>query len=103
MLLRFSLILCFLSFLFFSCQNKSASKEINSKHLYDKECSICHGTEGIPSIKNAKNLQKSTITESEIKQIILKGSLQMGMPSFENRLKISEVDSLVAYVKSLRK
>ncbi len=89
--------------MFFSCQNKSASKKIDSKHLYDRECSICHGTEGVPSFKNAKNLQKSTLTDSEIKQIILKGSLQMGMPSYENRLKISEIDSLISFVKSLRK
>jgi len=70
------------------------------KVIYQKKCARCHGKDGSKGAFGAKNLQTSTMDDEAIKQIILNG--KRVMPAYKTKLSLEEIESVSAYVKSLR-
>jgi cytochrome c6 len=72
------------------------------KELFYNQCSSCHGMDGKLGNSGAKDLSKSKLTESQIKYILNEG--KGAMPAQIQLIsKPSEMDSVVEFVKTLRK
>ncbi len=80
---------------FFTYQNTSG------KILYEKKCARCHGVDGTKGFLFEKDLQKSTLPDSLIIQIISNG--KRIMPSFKKKLTAAQINEIASYVKTLRK
>lgn len=87
----------------------SNSKQSGSE-LYARHCASCHGTEGrgetekgrefdVPNIADAKWQKRHS--NAKISKKIQKGG--GGMPAFAKKLSQAEINSLVAYVRTLKK
>ncbi len=82
--------------------------------IYNKRCSICHGTTGngkgriAEAMKAPKptNLIQSKLSDVDLKQIISKGGISVsrssGMPPWKNELSSIELDSVIKYIKTFR-
>ena len=87
-----------------------AQNTSDAASLFEKNCAKCHGKDG-----RAKTLRGRTVgarnltdakwqakeTDAEILAAIKKGP--GAMPSFEKKFSQSELESLVAYVRSLKR
>ncbi|MGH6693406.1 MAG: c-type cytochrome [Gammaproteobacteria bacterium] len=78
----------------------------SGKKLFVQRCSVCHlpplGPGQPQSIaRSLTGLIKSTETEASARQIILRG-LPSRMPGFQYGLTSEEVDSIVAYLRTLK-
>jgi mono/diheme cytochrome c family protein len=72
------------------------------QELYNNQCSACHGLDGTLGNSGAKDLSKSKITETQIKHILNEG--KGAMPAQIQLIgKPSEMDSVVEFIKQLRK
>jgi mono/diheme cytochrome c family protein len=71
------------------------------QRIYEKHCTKCHGRSGKKGILGAKNLEKSRIGFKEAKAIIRNGKGLM--PSWDEVLTQPEIDSVIMYVRTLRK
>lgn len=75
-------------------------EEVSGSAIYAKlNCAACHGADGNAGMSGAKSLSQSTLSNEEIKAIIRQG--KNGMPS--HQLQDAQLDSLVAFVVSLRR
>lgn len=99
--------------------NKEAENVAPSLRLgravFTGRCALCHGTEGDGSgrmaniLKNPPpfNLTLSILPDSPLREIITKGGAEVGrsekMPPWGGDLTNSEIESVILYVKSLRK
>ena len=88
----------------------SAQNTMDAATLFDKNCAKCHGKDGRAKTTRAKfngarNLtDPKWQTQATDERII--GAIKQGpkaMPSFEKKLSQAEIDSLVAYVRSLKR
>ena len=82
---------------------------------YQARCVLCHGTIGLGDGRMSKiikepppyNLTLSRAPDEYLKQIILLGGEPMGrskhMPPWVNELSEVQVESVILYIKSLRK
>jgi mono/diheme cytochrome c family protein len=111
MVLKYLYIIFIFSFIA-SCNSSDTSKneaeskqplsKAEIKHLFESNCSSCHGGDGTLGISGAKDLSISKLKPTEIKDRIQNG--KNGMPSFEGLIQEGEqMDSIVSYVISLRK
>jgi mono/diheme cytochrome c family protein len=99
-----------LPFTFISCnsnpiENKD-SKNVKSekgKSLFVLHCESCHGFDGKKKMANAADLSISKISSIQIKNTILNGNDKGMMPYKEIITSKSDLDSLLEYVKTLRK
>lgn len=83
-------------------QGEAKISKAEVKHLFESNCSSCHGCDGTLGISGAKDLSLSQLKADEIKDRIQNG--KNGMPSFEGLIQEGEqMDSIVSYVISLRK
>ncbi len=89
----------------FSCTERKAQENNSntisdsySKQLYTLNCASCHGKDGRLGVAGAKDLSQTSLSDNEKKNIILEG--QNGMPSFENRLEIEDIDSIIQYINN---
>jgi len=109
MVLRFLVVL----FLFSSCQSDSKTGSVDLEEeqedvalsgdkLYLNHCSNCHGLDGKLGNSGAKDLSVSRFSDAEIVQIIQEGKNAMP-PLAELMESKQEMDSVVEYVKRLRK
>ncbi|MBI1837816.1 MAG: cytochrome c [Flavobacteriia bacterium] len=98
--------------IFTSCSNsqpneikKEGNKPLTKsdiKHLFESNCSSCHGCDGTLGMSGAKDLSISKLKDDEIKSRIQNGL--NGMPSFEGIIEEGQqLDSIISYVKTLRK
>jgi cytochrome c6 len=78
--------------------------------LYSKHCASCHGSDGRAKtskgkLKHARNLVdaewQGNVSDERIFNSIMNGKGKM--PAYEKKLSEQETDSLVAYVRGLRK
>lgn len=79
----------------------SADENLFGKELYDRSCAACHGIDGGGGISDAIGAGSNTdlnLTDEQIAGVITVGP--GNMPGF-SRLRPEQVDSLVAYVRSL--
>ncbi len=73
---------------------------LHGKALYNAQCAICHGNDGIAGLSGAKNLETSQKSNDEILSIINKG--KNTMPKMDGKFNDQELKALVQYVKELR-
>ena len=73
------------------------------KSLYILHCESCHGMDGKKGNSGAADLSVSTLTDKEIKNMILNGNDKGMMPYKDIITSDIEVNSMVEYVKTLRK
>jgi mono/diheme cytochrome c family protein len=90
-------------------QPSGAKGASNAGALFDKNCAKCHGKDGRAKtvrgkMVGARNLAdaewQTKATDEQIIAAIKKGP--GAMPSFEKKLTRGEIDSLAAYVRSLK-
>lgn len=94
-----------------AAENKSASqKSRTAATIWNKECASCHGHDGgahtlKAKFNGAKDLTKPSWQEStsdeHIFNVITGGHEKM--PAFGKKLSQAEIESLVAYVRRLKK
>ena len=70
------------------------------KAIYAARCQACHGADGAGGM-GMKLVGVAAKGDALIRETILKGRPDKGMPAFDGQLKPTEVDAVVAYVKSL--
>lgn len=87
----------------------SAKSQVDGRGLFEENCAKCHGKDGRAKtvrgkVVGARNLSKPTWqareTDEEIAAAIKKGP--GAMPSFAKKFSQAEIDSLVAYVRTLK-
>jgi cytochrome c6 len=71
--------------------------------LYDMHCVSCHGDNGALGSGAAANLMKSKLDDKATKYMILNGNENGMMPYKDLLADDAEADSLVNFVKTLRK
>lgn len=71
------------------------------KQIFEQRCTVCHGEYGNLRNENAANLQISRIDSASIVMTINNGRGRM--PSFAGAINDTDMNHLVAYVRSLRK
>ena len=76
--------------------------------LFKHKCSMCHGAEGkgyssmkTPDFTDPK--VQASLTDKEIAEIIKNGKKGTAMPPFGAQLSEDEIQSLVTYIRSLKK
>ncbi len=80
--------------------------KVDREALYKKHCQVCHaadgaGAEGFEPPDFTYSKWQLTITDSQIREAILKGSPPM--PAFKNKLSAAEVDALMKKVRTFGK
>jgi cytochrome c6 len=71
------------------------------RELFESKCAKCHGADGTKGKWGAKNLQISTLSDSDMRTIITNG--KRIMPAWGKHLTDDEMVSVIDYVKTLRK
>jgi mono/diheme cytochrome c family protein len=81
------------------------------KALFVKNCALCHNADkadkkigpGLKGVLKNKELPAShkPATEASVRAQIENGSLAKGMPAFGSKFSKTEIDSLIAYLKTL--
>lgn len=74
---------------------------MTGEEIYNSDCSKCHGEDGSAGIAGAYDLSKSTIANDDIVSVIVNG--KGAMNGFGDAYNQNQLDSIVSYVKSLRK
>jgi mono/diheme cytochrome c family protein len=91
-------------------QSSSTKGASNAGALFDKNCAKCHGKDGRAKTVRGKMVGARNLADAEWQtkatdeQII--GAIKKGpgaMPSFEKKFTQGEIDSLVVYVRSLKR
>jgi mono/diheme cytochrome c family protein len=81
-----------------------------ASELYSKNCATCHGRDGRAKtfkgkLKHARNLSdpewQAKVSDERIFNSIMNGKGKM--PDFAKKLSAQEIDSLVPYVRGLKK
>jgi cytochrome c6 len=73
------------------------------KDLYNMHCVSCHGDDGALGSGAAANLMTSKLDDKAIKNMILNGNENGMMPYKDLLANDAEADSLVCFVRTLRK
>lgn len=76
-------------------------QQVSGKEVYQQYCKNCHGADGAMELNNAANLATSEMAEEDMRNIIRNGKGMM--MAYKNVLSGEEIDSVIAYTKSLRK
>ncbi len=92
-----------LTFYFWACADKvqdHTTAKIDGKHIFQKNCVLCHGSDGSLEMNGAKDLSKSTITlDQRITQITNGKNL---MTPFKGILSEKEIAAVAEYTMSLK-
>jgi len=75
--------------------------KVDAEKIYKSNCRICHGSKGKLGINGATNLSKSTLTKSEIAEVIANG--RGAMTPFKDILDEEEIKAVAKYVHKLKK
>lgn len=91
---------------FVSCGGKVSTKTntesaSNGRTIYLGKCDACHGNDGTKGLGGAKDLLASTLTNKEIKDIIITG--KGGMAGYGAILSEEEISQVAEYITTLRK
>jgi mono/diheme cytochrome c family protein len=84
----------------------AAPQDQTKRSLFNSTCASCHGQNGTPTAVgkslNAPDLSSKAVqtqTDAELQQIIANG--KGNMPPFNGRLSDAQINSLVAYIRTL--
>jgi len=76
--------------------------------LFGQKCSMCHGADGkgrsilkTPDLTDRK--VQASLKDKQIAEIIKNGKAGTGMPPFADKLSDRQIQSLVTYIRSLKK
>jgi mono/diheme cytochrome c family protein len=80
----------------------------NAKKTFDMDCAVCHGPDGASKTPVGESLKApdlrseavQKLSDAALIQVITDGK-GVGMASFKSRLKTSQIEGLVAYVRYL--
>lgn len=75
--------------------------KVEPEKLYKSNCRICHGSKGKLGINGATDLSKSTLSNSEIIEVISNG--RGIMTPFKDILDEKEIKALAKYLNKLKK
>jgi len=90
--------------------NKRSESAKSAAEIYEKSCASCHGNDGQAKglkakLKHARNLTdpdwQGKVTDERIFNSIANGKGKM--PAFGKKLSNDEINSLVTYVRALKK
>ncbi len=73
----------------------------HGKALYERNCVVCHGPQGMKQGSGAKNLTVSQLNDEELHTLLVKG--KKTMPAYGELYTEAEITAATAYVKTLRK
>ncbi|WP_210488273.1 c-type cytochrome [Rufibacter aurantiacus] len=73
----------------------------NTKAIYTALCANCHGVDGQKGASGATNLQQSTLTVEERREVIANG--RGLMPGYSSQLSEQEMETLALYSTLLKK
>ena len=76
--------------------------------LFKGKCSMCHGVDGkgFPALKTPDFTDpkvQASVTDKQIAETVKKGKKGTAMPAFADQLSDEQINSLVAYIRSLKK
>ncbi|MDX2002434.1 MAG: cytochrome c [Chitinophagales bacterium] len=71
------------------------------KAVYQQYCKACHGDDGTLGLSGASNLMVSVLEQSEVVNVVTNGRRLMA--PFKGIINQQEIDSVAAYVMTLRK
>jgi mono/diheme cytochrome c family protein len=74
---------------------------LTGRTLFEKKCATCHGNDGTRGRWGAKNLQISKLDNDELLNTISNG--RGIMPNWGKRLSVTQISSVIEYIKTLRK
>lgn len=74
----------------------------NGQKIYTQFCQTCHGKEGNDAISGAKDLTKSTMSLTEVKNIIINGGKNPSMIAYGKLLKPKQIEAVADYVMKFR-
>lgn len=91
-------------------ETDSAQQNANASVLFDKKCATCHGKDGRAKTFKAKFNHARDLTDAQWQSGVsderLFNSISNGkgkMPAWSKKFSEAEINSLVAYVRSLKK
>jgi len=91
-------------------EKNGSQKDVSAAALFDKHCDTCHGKDGQAKTFKAKFNHARNLTDakwqSEVSDERLFNSISNGkgkMPAWRKKLSEAQINSLVAYVRSLKK
>jgi len=94
--------------LIFGLVLQARAKPDDGGDLFKQKCSMCHGADGkgyaalkTPDFTDPK--VQASLTDQEITEIIKNGKKGTAMPPFADKLSDDQIQSLVAYIRSLGK
>ncbi len=116
-LILFTLVLPLMPVLAFSSEKPRSlsgnSPARSAEQIYGKYCSSCHGRDGQAKttkarFNHARNIADSAwqneVTDERIFNSIMNGrSVRGNMPAFNKKITEQEADSLVTYIRGLKK
>lgn len=79
----------------------ATARAINGRELYNSTCTSCHAQDGSGLLGESSNLQHSTLTTAQTKDIITNGVPNKGMAAFKAQFTPEEIDSLTTHVMRL--
>lgn len=82
----------------------SAAVAQDAAGTYKAKCSMCHGADGKGGKMGTRDFASPEVqkeTDAQLTEIITKGKGKM--PSYEGKLKDTEIKDLVAYIRGLAK
>ena len=108
------LIVFLLVFYNWTIQGKELDVHGRGKEIYQKYCSVCHGTKGEAETPLGQVLQPpprdladpvamARINDAGIREAIQEGKPGTSMPAWKSLLNTQEIDDVSAYVKNLRR
>ena len=90
--------------------NATAAAPFDAAAIYNNQCAKCHGRDGRAKSLHAKHVHARDLTAAEWQNDVsderIFNSISNGkgkMPSFKKKLSENDINSLVTYVRQLRK
>ncbi len=79
---------------------KSGNTTLPGYSIYQKYCTVCHGTDGKYGFGGAKDLSASALDKAVVQQIVAKG--KGAMTPYESVLSADQIAEVSDYVLTLR-
>ena len=101
--LRMGLVVLFASGLMAVCSSAAAAQDAAA--TYKTKCAMCHGADGKGGKMGTKDFASPEIkaeSDTQLIETITKGKPPK-MPSFQGKLKDTEIKDLVAYIRGFAK
>jgi mono/diheme cytochrome c family protein len=83
----------------------NGSEAAKGKQLFRAYCKDCHGVDGsgAPRTKLVLAELANTIDDPTLKKFLADGQMNLGMPGFKKTFSSTDIDDVVAYIRTLKK